>query len=88
MPTSTLTKKGQTTLPKAVIEALKLKPAQRIVYLIKGDCVTMEAAEESLNRLCGSFSRPDKAPLTPRAQRDGFGRHLGQRAQRGVKPTP
>lgn len=34
MTTSTLTNKHQTTIPKAVIEALKLKPADKLVYHI------------------------------------------------------
>jgi|GEM_PF-2439392 len=79
MPVSTLTKRGQTTIPKAVIAVLKLQPSQRIVYRIDGDRVTMEAAEDNLNRLYGSFQRPGKEPLTAKAQRERFGRHLAER---------
>lgn len=80
MPVSTLTKRGQTTIPKAVIAALRLQPSQRIVYRIDGDRVTMEAAEDNLNRLYGTFQKPGKGALTPQAQREGFGRHLAERA--------
>ena len=34
---STLTSKNQTTIPKAVIEALKLRPSDRLVYEIEAD---------------------------------------------------
>lgn len=34
---STLTSKNQTTIPKAVVEALKLRPSDRLVYEIEAD---------------------------------------------------
>jgi antitoxin PrlF len=37
MNQSTLTSKNQTTIPKAVIEALKLKPSDQLVYEIEPD---------------------------------------------------
>ena len=37
MVESTITSKGQTTLPKPVREALGVKPGDRVRYLIIGD---------------------------------------------------
>ena len=37
MNQSTLTRKHQTTIPKAVVEALKLKPSDQLVYEIEQD---------------------------------------------------
>ncbi|MEI6175593.1 MAG: type II toxin-antitoxin system PrlF family antitoxin [Verrucomicrobiota bacterium] len=37
MPQSTLTGKNQTTIPKAVIEALNLRPSDQLVYEIEAD---------------------------------------------------
>jgi antitoxin PrlF len=37
MPQSTLTSKNQTTIPKAVIEALNLRPSDQLVYEIEAD---------------------------------------------------
>jgi AbrB family looped-hinge helix DNA binding protein len=37
MPQSTLTSKNQTTIPKAVVEALHLKPSDQLVYEIESD---------------------------------------------------
>ena len=37
MPQSTLTSKNQTTIPKAVIEALNLQPSDQLVYEIEED---------------------------------------------------
>lgn len=37
MNQSTLTSKNQTTIPKAVVEALKLRPSDQLVYEIEKD---------------------------------------------------
>lgn len=37
METSTLTRKGQTTIPKAIREQLKLKPGDRIGFSVEAD---------------------------------------------------
>lgn len=39
MITSTITERGQTTLPKRVREALHLKGGLKLIYEIKGDAV-------------------------------------------------
>ncbi|MFU8894190.1 MAG: type II toxin-antitoxin system PrlF family antitoxin [Luteolibacter sp.] len=37
MNQSTLTAKNQTTIPKAVIEALKIRPSEKLIYEIESD---------------------------------------------------
>jgi AbrB family looped-hinge helix DNA binding protein len=37
---STVTKKGQTTIPGEVREALKIKPGDKLQYAVEGDHVT------------------------------------------------
>jgi AbrB family looped-hinge helix DNA binding protein len=41
MAHSTITSKGQTTIPGEVREALKIKPGDRIEYLVQGDHALM-----------------------------------------------
>lgn len=41
MTHSTITSKGQTTIPAAVREALGVEPGDRVVYEVKGDRVVM-----------------------------------------------
>ncbi len=41
MPHSTVTKKGQTTIPGEVREALRIKPGDRLDYKVEGDRVVI-----------------------------------------------
>jgi antitoxin PrlF len=41
MPHSTLTRKGQTTIPSAVRDALRIKPGDRLEYEVEGERVTV-----------------------------------------------
>lgn len=47
MPQSTLTSKNQTTIPKAVIEALNLRPSDQLVYEIEADGRILLSAKTS-----------------------------------------
>ena len=72
MPVSTLTAKGQTTVPKKVRDALGLKPSDRIVYRIEDRRVVMEAAEQSVDELYGAFGRSQMAPMDSETLRSEF----------------
>ena len=62
MPESTLTDRFQTTIPAEVRRALNLKPRQKLIYEVRGDSVTVRAAEGSLADLKGILR-----PAAPRA---------------------
>ncbi len=62
---STLTAKGQTTVPKEVRRRLGLGPRQKIVYEIGPEGVSLHAAGSSLGELAGSLS--DKKPALNKA---------------------
>jgi antitoxin PrlF len=63
---STLTSKNQTTLPKAVVETLHVKPADKLVFEIHDGKVTLSARTGRLAELAGAFrhfgKRPRKTP--------------------------
>jgi antitoxin PrlF len=50
---STITDRGQTTIPAAVRRALKLKPRQQITYEIRQEGVLIRPEAESLMDLAG-----------------------------------
>jgi len=41
MPHSTVTRKGQTTIPGKIRKALRIKPGDKLEYVLEGDHVTM-----------------------------------------------
>ncbi len=62
MVESRITAKGQTTLPKAVREALHVQPGDRVRYIIQGDEVRIVAVRP-INRLFGAL-KYDGPPVT------------------------
>ena len=50
---TTITDRGQTTIPAAVRKALKLKPRQRLTYEVRQDGVLIRPETESLMDLAG-----------------------------------
>ena len=60
---STITAKGQTTIPKAVREHLKLKPGQRLKYFIHPDGTVVLLPTLPVTALRG-IVRWDGAPVT------------------------
>ena len=41
MPHSTVTSKGQTTIPGKIRKALRIKPGDRLEYILEGDRITL-----------------------------------------------
>lgn len=41
MPHSTVTSKGQTTIPEKIRKALRIKPGDKLEYAVEGDQVTI-----------------------------------------------
>lgn len=62
MVESGVTSKGQTTLPKAVREALGVRPGDRVRYIIDGDTVRIVAVRP-IQRLFGAL-RYDGPPVS------------------------
>jgi len=62
--TSKLTSKNQTTIPKAVVEALQIKPSSMLMYEIEPDGrVVLTAKSATFEDLAESF--PAKRPRKP-----------------------
>lgn len=80
--TSKLTAKNQTTIPKAVVEALKIRPSSMLVYEIEADGrVLLSTKSATFEELAGTF--PQKKPKKPvsleqmdEAIRDGAARRF------------
>lgn len=94
--TSKLTRKNQTTLPRAVVDVLGIKPSDRLVYEIEESRVILRAKTGRLADLAGKFAQFGKHPRAPlpvgemsdavaRAVADGYRRETGSRKARGAK---
>ena len=64
--TSKITRKYQTTIPRAVVAALGIKPSDRLVYEIEDGSVTLRARTGRIVDLAGKFAHFGKRPRRPR----------------------
>jgi bifunctional DNA-binding transcriptional regulator/antitoxin component of YhaV-PrlF toxin-antitoxin module len=63
---STLTSKNQTTVPKAVVAALKLKPSGQLVYEIGADGrVVLTAKTETFSSVADGLPKRPKRKAVP-----------------------
>jgi antitoxin PrlF len=58
---STITRKGQTTIPKEIRILLKLKPNDKIFYIIEGEKVVLKPLQGDILDLRGSVPAKDKS---------------------------
>ena len=67
MPTSTITSKGQTTVPKEVRDALDLEPGSKLHWEVRGGRVAITTERPALYALRG-FIKHGPDPLTAVAE--------------------
>lgn len=80
MPTATVTSKGQVTLPRRIREALRIRPGDRIDFVLGEDGeVRLRAAEVDVNELRGLLRRPGRKAVTLEAMEEAI-------ARRGERP--
>ena len=81
MTTSTITSKGQTTIPRAVRSSLGLEPQQQVSYEVKQGYVILRPTDRSLDRFAGSLK--SKRPAASKVEE----RRVAGRV-RGAKQAP
>ena len=65
MPTSTLTSKGQITIPRDVRERLRLKTGDRVDFEVSSDgSVRMKAVEADIRQLKGCLKKRGRRPVS------------------------
>ncbi|MEO8330986.1 MAG: AbrB/MazE/SpoVT family DNA-binding domain-containing protein [Gallionella sp.] len=65
MPTeTTLTSKGQTTIPKEIRDSLGMKSGDRMTFTLMSDAtVVMRVKSGSLNKLAGTLHKKGRKPV-------------------------
>lgn len=79
MPVSIITRKGQTTIPKAVRDSLHLKPKDKLLYVLDGDRVIVQPVHREIARLKGIFKHVTRRPIDFRRLREETKRIVGRR---------
>lgn len=82
---STVTTKGQTTIPIEVRERLKLKAGDRIEYVFRGDEVLIRPRNKRLADLAGFLDPPPNGPKTLQEIEEGIAAGASERALRGLE---
>ena len=78
MTVSTITRKGQTTIPKEIREHLDLHPQQQVTFEPKDGYVIMRPLDTSLDRFAGALA--GKKPVgTKAAERKAAAGMLGEK---------
>ena len=78
MPTSTLTTRGQTTIPKPIREALGLQPGDRVEFTLHGDRVLLRRAGADLSALDGMLDRSGQEPVSTGEMDNAIGTATGE----------
>jgi AbrB family looped-hinge helix DNA binding protein len=80
MPTATVTSKGQVTLPRRVREALRIRPGDRIDFVLaENGEVRVRAGEVDVSELRGLLRRAGRKAVTLEAMEEAI-------ARRGERP--
>jgi antitoxin PrlF len=78
---STVTSKGQTTIPGEVREALKIKPGDRLEFAVVGDRATIRV-HPGTQSLGGALASNKGKKLSIAQIRDAAARQAGRRLER------
>ncbi len=80
---STITAKGQTTVPKEIRDRLKLKPGDRIEYVVEADGrITLKAKNRRMADFAGILGKPQGGPLTIEEMDDAIAAAVTERYER------
>jgi antitoxin PrlF len=83
MAESTMTSKGQTTIPIEVRRRLKLKPGDRIEYLIEDDKVILSPRNLDIRELKGILGPPPRR-VSLEEMEDAIRTRRAERGMRGI----
>ena len=80
MPSTTVTSKGQVTIPKRIREFLRVKPGDRVDFLVDGDGrVRVRAGTSDVRELKGLLRRSGRRPVSLGETQAAIARRHGKR---------
>ena len=84
MSTTTVTSKGQVTIPKAIRELLHLRTGDQLDFVVEDERVFIEPAASDVRRLRGLLHRPGRKAVSVEEMDEGIGRYVGQKLARST----
>lgn len=78
---TTVTEKGQVTIPREIRERLRLRPRDRVIFEVEGDAVRIRRAPSKALALYGAVS-PRNRPEDFAALREAFERGVADEVAR------
>ena len=85
METSTLTSKGQTTIPKLIRDELGLKAGDKLVFRIENGQIVIRAKTGSIRDALGMFYDPKRKPVSVEEMNEAIGDAISERFMRSSK---
>ena len=82
---STLTSKGQTTIPREVRELLGIGPGDRISYVLANGEVKLVARNQRLVDMLGFLGPPPAGPKTLEQIREGIAEAAAEAGVKGLR---
>jgi antitoxin PrlF len=80
MPSSLITSKGQTTIPKAIRERLRVEPGDRIDFVVQEDgTVKVEPALRGVTPLKGLLAAKGRQPVSVAAMHEAVRKRAAKR---------
>lgn len=64
MLTSTITSKGQITIPKEIRDLLNLHPGDRIDFIVENGRIYVQPTDVDVRSLSGLLYKPDRKPVS------------------------
>lgn len=79
--TATLTSKGQTTIPKAIRDYLKLTAHDQIIFRLENNKVVLEAKHHHVDDLFGKYKTRAQKPISVDEMNRSVATMLGKKAR-------
>ena len=85
MPVTTVTSKGQVTIPKAILEAMSVRPGDRVRFTQREDgTVVVEPETVDVRSLYGRFKRYAKRPVSVEEMNEAIAEAAADRYRRAT----
>jgi antitoxin PrlF len=83
---STMTTKGQTTVPKEIRKQLNLKPGDKVLWYLEDGRIVLRAKNRSIRELAGMLRRPGQRPISLEEMDEAMAQAAAESALAGRKP--